>query len=460
MRNAARHRFKMRTCLLMPPKEADQAADFLSAAADAILTGEMGRAADLLRKADIRTLHSYAAFLMSPTAELLGFDRRSRPPRLAKEAKGSGLRMPTGSDANAIFERDGYRCRYCGCRVIRPGVRSLLSALFPDIVVWPGGKGGDQGKHAAFFALSGVLDHVEPYARGGDSSALNIVTACWPCNFGKEDYTIQELCLGDPRHRQPTIDAWDGLARLVRTRRKPAASPARPQTPTPQVGEKHPSLDDWLALMAGTTSPSMLDALRDLLISLQSEGNTTLSIRQGLTVNIARSGRSLGIFGISPEGDIDVPWMIDRQKEWFRPFAESIAQSIPAATLYETPTMWRVDGCGRARGQITIDELVGSAAVVCEGVKRLAESASKFPLVAGGPPSTLSGLSEGPLAGEQPVAGNEGRVAPEAALGLAPATGHLQLGSSPLAWLHLSGPARRGPVSKVLELAADAAPHS
>ena len=38
------------------------------------------------------------------------------------------------------------------------------------------------------------------------------------------------------------------------------------------------------------------------------------------------------------------------------------------------------------------------------------------------PQSTLSGLSEGPLARDQPVAGNDGRVAPTAAPGLAPET--------------------------------------
>ena len=278
--------------------------------------------------------------------------------------------MPTGADAEAVLKRDGYRCRYCGCRVVRPGVRSLLTGLFPDIVQWPSGKGGDQAKHAAFYALSGVLDHVEPYSRGGDSSTNNIVTACWPCNFGKEDHTIKELGLSDPRLRSPVVDEWDGLERLVRNRRKTAGTPAKPQTSP--IGIPPRDLDGWLTLMGSTTSQGVIDALRDLLAALARVPAVSLSIGRNVTVNIVSGGRSLGVLGFSLGGDVDVPWLIDAEKDWFKPFAESLAEAIPEAILYETPRMWRVDGCGLARGQITVDELVGAATVVLAGVEQLA----------------------------------------------------------------------------------------
>ncbi len=50
---------------------------------------------------------------------------------------------------NEIFERDGYRCVYCGER-------------FP--------------------AEELTLDHVQPRVRGGDRSEGNLVTACMGCN--------------------------------------------------------------------------------------------------------------------------------------------------------------------------------------------------------------------------------------------------------------------------------------
>lgn len=50
---------------------------------------------------------------------------------------------------NEIFERDGYRCVYCGER-------------FP--------------------AEELTIDHVQPRVRGGDRSEGNLVTACRGCN--------------------------------------------------------------------------------------------------------------------------------------------------------------------------------------------------------------------------------------------------------------------------------------
>ena len=50
---------------------------------------------------------------------------------------------------NEIFERDGYRCVYCG-------------------------------EHFAAEELT--IDHVQPRVRGGDRSEGNLVTACRGCN--------------------------------------------------------------------------------------------------------------------------------------------------------------------------------------------------------------------------------------------------------------------------------------
>ncbi|MEN8374245.1 MAG: HNH endonuclease [Gemmatimonadota bacterium] len=88
-----------------------------------------------------------------------------------------------------IFERDGYRCVYCG----RPYEESQLS-----------------------------VDHVEPRQRGGDHSDGNLVTACLTCNRGKagrpawayleSDAMARENFLRSarwvwPRHRRAVIEA-------------------------------------------------------------------------------------------------------------------------------------------------------------------------------------------------------------------------------------------------------------
>jgi len=48
-----------------------------------------------------------------------------------------------------VFERDGYRCRYCGKQLTR---------------------------------FSATLDHIQPVAQRGDNSFDNLVTACLHCN--------------------------------------------------------------------------------------------------------------------------------------------------------------------------------------------------------------------------------------------------------------------------------------
>ncbi len=51
-----------------------------------------------------------------------------------------------------IFERDGYRCRYCGKQLTR---------------------------------FTATLDHVKPVSAGGDNSYDNVATACLACNSKK-----------------------------------------------------------------------------------------------------------------------------------------------------------------------------------------------------------------------------------------------------------------------------------
>jgi 5-methylcytosine-specific restriction endonuclease McrA len=55
----------------------------------------------------------------------------------------------------AVFERDGFACRYCGAS------RTDDARL--------------------------VLDHVLPVVDGGTDDETNLVTACWECNAGKSD---------------------------------------------------------------------------------------------------------------------------------------------------------------------------------------------------------------------------------------------------------------------------------
>jgi 5-methylcytosine-specific restriction endonuclease McrA len=68
-----------------------------------------------------------------------------------------------------IFERDDYRCVYCG---------------------------------ECFEAEALTVDHVQPRMRGGDGSAGNLVTACGGCNARKGGLRLAEFLRVDPEARR------------------------------------------------------------------------------------------------------------------------------------------------------------------------------------------------------------------------------------------------------------------
>jgi 5-methylcytosine-specific restriction endonuclease McrA len=87
---------------------------------------------------------------------------------------------------NQIFERDGYRCVYCG---------------------------------EQFAADELTLDHVEPRVRGGDRSEGNLVTACMGCNTRKGHRRLSQFLHENPEARrifhERATQVWPRLLRLV-----------------------------------------------------------------------------------------------------------------------------------------------------------------------------------------------------------------------------------------------------
>jgi 5-methylcytosine-specific restriction endonuclease McrA len=48
-------------------------------------------------------------------------------------------------------------------------------------------------------ATRATADHVIPRSQGGKTTVDNLVTACWPCQFGKAEFSPNQLGLEDPR---------------------------------------------------------------------------------------------------------------------------------------------------------------------------------------------------------------------------------------------------------------------
>ena len=79
---------------------------------------------------------------------------------------------------SVLFNRDGWRCQYCGAKLNYHTVE---------------------------------VEHVVPHSRGGNTSWLNCVAACRPCNKRKGSMTPEEA--GMPLLRKPTVPTplhfWD-----------------------------------------------------------------------------------------------------------------------------------------------------------------------------------------------------------------------------------------------------------
>lgn len=64
----------------------------------------------------------------------------------------------------AVFERDGYKCHYCGKQLTR---------------------------------FSATLDHIQPVSKGGDNSFENLITACLHCNAERGNKPVMDFIAND-----------------------------------------------------------------------------------------------------------------------------------------------------------------------------------------------------------------------------------------------------------------------
>ena len=106
--------------------------------------------------------------------------------------------------------RDGWRCRYCGLRVVHRGFFRALKLLLPD--EFPPAPvpivGSSRPAKRVFDASP---DHVVPLSAGGEHTVDNLVTSCGACNYqAKGDCSLEELGLAVPEPPSPD-DSWDGL---------------------------------------------------------------------------------------------------------------------------------------------------------------------------------------------------------------------------------------------------------
>jgi 5-methylcytosine-specific restriction endonuclease McrA len=139
--------------------------------------------------------------------------------------RGSRTRNTTGGPAYPtslrypILERDGFRCRYCTSRVVcRDEYERISSLLKLDSLI---SGSHNNTRHPLRMTTQATFDHVIPSSDGGSNDMSNLVASCWPCNFGKAHFRLEELgLLAVDAPNPPPVDDWDGLRRVRKPHRR------------------------------------------------------------------------------------------------------------------------------------------------------------------------------------------------------------------------------------------------
>lgn len=129
-------------------------------------------------------------------------------PRVDKhESKPTKRSTPPRKQILQLFSNDNYRCRYCGTPIVGDRKQFVALAerlLMPELVL----TGGNEARHGLYLTFRGSHDHRMPLAEGGTNDVENLLTACWPCQFGKFKYSLCDLGMTPPGPALPTFDGW------------------------------------------------------------------------------------------------------------------------------------------------------------------------------------------------------------------------------------------------------------
>jgi len=204
-----------RECILPYPTTFERSIDLLLEAAKAASQGESGRdpARALIEQMDDQEMRSwfddFAQNAGKVRLEILG-----RKPRVPTGK--STVKRPTPKFELDIIWRDGFHCRYCGIRIVPNAQFKKLQ----EVVGYETLPNRSQARrltrntdiHGIWLLTRATVDHVEPADVNREE---NLVASCWPCNYAKWKYTIEDLELDHPGLRPVKKTEWLGLTDVL-----------------------------------------------------------------------------------------------------------------------------------------------------------------------------------------------------------------------------------------------------
>ena len=112
-----------------------------------------------------------------------------------------------------LFARDNYKCQYCRDHVIPKRVFSKANLRIGS-TDFPLGRTNltKSGFYSIFVA---TLDHVLPWSLGGRTDETNLVTCCWSCNYGKANFTVEQIGIKNPLRSKIERDSENRVRGLL-----------------------------------------------------------------------------------------------------------------------------------------------------------------------------------------------------------------------------------------------------
>lgn len=95
-----------------------------------------------------------------------------------------------------LLARDNYKCRYCSDPVISKKMFKEANSVIGSSFL-PLGR-TNLTRSGFYLMFVATLDHVTPWSLGGKTDESNLVTSCWSCNYGKANFTVEQIGLRNP----------------------------------------------------------------------------------------------------------------------------------------------------------------------------------------------------------------------------------------------------------------------
>jgi hypothetical protein len=112
-----------------------------------------------------------------------------------------------------LFARDNYACRYCTDPVIPKKVFEKAQSLIGSTDL-PLGR-TNLTRSGFYLMFVATLDHVIPWSLGGRTDESNLVSSCWSCNYGKANFTVEQIGIENPFNSTLEPDPQNRVAGLL-----------------------------------------------------------------------------------------------------------------------------------------------------------------------------------------------------------------------------------------------------